>query len=272
MTEHSIADSKTPRREVTTFVTCCLQTEDNRYSFRVAFIELRVRRSTGTHGWLAVSPSPRPSCVLPHPSRHDTRATPLLLPVVYHYSHLHAVPDLTPLCTHTDRPTDARIIIWAPWADVLLQGACALGDWGPARTIIHSHSHSQIHSSPSKPAPQHVSSPLRPCRRVDLCSQHCFPPTTILKPNTLAHNNDDWTRQARDRRSASYFELGLWPELAPVPSPPCLLPPLFTSVPSGPALRPIDALALQTILLCSTAGGQHASPPSSFSRASPAGK
>ena len=42
-------------------------TEDNRYSFRVAFIELRVRRSTPAHGWLAVSPSPRPSCVLPHP-------------------------------------------------------------------------------------------------------------------------------------------------------------------------------------------------------------
>ena len=131
------------------------------------------------------------------------------------------------------------------------------------------HSHLQIHSTPSKPAPQHVSSPLRPCRRVDLCYQHCFSrTTTTLVLTTLAHN-DDWTRQARNVRSASHFELGLWPELAPDPSPPCL-PPLFTSVPSGPTLRPIDALALQTILHCSTAGGQHVSPPSSFSHASPA--
>lgn len=80
------------------------------------------------------------------------------------------------------------------------------------------HSHLQIHSTPSKPAPQHVSSPLRPCRRADLCYQHCFSrTTTTLILTTLAHN-DDWTRQARNVRSASYFELGLWPELAPDPS------------------------------------------------------
>lgn len=119
--EHSIADSKTARREVTTlFVTYCLQTEDNRYSFRVACL-YRIARELQVPmvGLLSRRALVHPASYHPHPSRHDTRATPLLLPVVYHYSHLHAVPDLTPLCTHTDRPTDARIIIWAPWADVL---------------------------------------------------------------------------------------------------------------------------------------------------------
>ena len=185
MTEHSIADSKTPRREVTTFVTCCLQTEDNRYSFRVAFIELRVRRSTGTHGWLAVSPSPRPSCVLPHPSRHDTRATPLLLPVVYHYSHLHAVPDLTPLCTHTDRPTDAPIIIWAPWADVLSQGACALGDWGPAR-----NRHPQPQPQPNPLITQQTSSAA-----CFLASEAMSPRRPLLTALLPAHHHPQ-TRQS----------------------------------------------------------------------------
>ena len=64
---------------------------------------------------------------LAHPAsyhtRHDTRARPLLLPVVYHYVHpadLLFLTDRPDTCLRAHRPTDARIILWAPWAKNVL--------------------------------------------------------------------------------------------------------------------------------------------------------
>lgn len=81
-------------------------TEDNRYSFRVAFIELRVRRSTAAHGWLAVSPSPRPSWRPTTPVIAAGRDR--CFQCILYTTTTPAVPDFTcHLCARTDRPRRA---------------------------------------------------------------------------------------------------------------------------------------------------------------------
>lgn len=83
-----------------------LQTEDNRYSFRVAFIELRVRRSTAAHGWLAVSPSPRPSW--PPTTPVIAAGRDRCFQCILYTTTTPAVPDPTcHLCVLADRPRRA---------------------------------------------------------------------------------------------------------------------------------------------------------------------
>lgn len=66
-------------------------TEDNRYSFRVAFIELRVRRSTPAHGWLVCLAEPssilRPTTPVIAAGRD--RCFQFSSCVVYHYYYSH---------------------------------------------------------------------------------------------------------------------------------------------------------------------------------------
>lgn len=91
-------------------------TEDNRYSFRVAFIELRVRRSTPAHGWLAVSPSPRPSWRPTTPVRAAgrDRCFRFMCCVVYHRPLLLLFLTWPDACLHAPRLTEAREVFFAP--------------------------------------------------------------------------------------------------------------------------------------------------------------